>query len=90
MKFRALLLSTVLVASFGSTSWAQEPGWWGVVIARGEQQVRIEQTPVLRRPYRPLHFYGNTVRRRYYRGTAAPRPRDFLRGSAALIARRSL
>ncbi len=27
----------------------------------------IRSTPILLRPSRPGHFYGNTVRRRYYR-----------------------
>jgi hypothetical protein len=89
MRLRALFLSAVLAATFGSTSWAQEPGWWGVVIATGEDQARIEATPIIRRPYRPLHVYGNTVRRRYYRGTAVPRPRDFAQGGWSLIARRT-
>ena len=34
-----------------------EPGWLGVVIARGELREQIEATPILDRPYRPLHFY---------------------------------
>ena len=56
----------------------------------GEEQVRINSTPVIRRPYRPLHFYGNTVRRRYYRGTIVPLPRDFAQGTTSLFLRRSL
>ena len=88
MKFRALILSAVLSVAFGSTSWSQEPGWWGVVIATGPDQARIEATPIIRRPYRPLHFYGNTVRRRYYRGSPIPRPRDFAQGGVALLVRR--
>ena len=52
----------------------QEPGWSPSVIAMGAQREEIRSTDILHRPYRPLHFYGNTVRRRHYRGTAVPRP----------------
>ena len=47
----------------------------------------IREMPILERPSRPGHFYGNTVRRRYYRGTALPAPSDFRHG-AAVLARR--
>jgi|GEM_PF-911324 len=60
-----------------------EPGWMPVVVARGELREQIESMPIEARPYRPLHFYGNTVRRRYYRGTALPTAREV----AALPAR---
>jgi hypothetical protein len=30
---------------------------------------QIEATPIVNRPYRPLHFYGNAVRRAHYRGS---------------------
>ena len=39
------------------------------IIARGQQQQEIKSTPILERPNRPLHFYGNTVRRQHARGT---------------------
>ncbi|MEI8228696.1 MAG: hypothetical protein WCH77_10605 [Planctomycetota bacterium] len=29
---------------------------------------QIKQTPIEKRPYRPLHIYGNAVRRRQSRG----------------------
>ena len=44
-----------------------------MVFARGELRREIEATPILERPYRPLHFYGNAVRRAYYRGSPQPR-----------------
>ena len=89
MKFRAVLLSSVLAIAFAAPAPAQEPGWWGVVIASGPDQARVEATPIIRRPYRPLHFYGNTVRRRYYRGTAVPNLRDLTQGSLSVVVRRS-
>jgi hypothetical protein len=70
MRLRAAILSlTVGLPLFGSAIPAQEPGWSGVVIARGEMRRQIEATPILQRPYRPLHFYGNAVRRAHYRGS---------------------
>ncbi len=56
----------------GSFLCAQEPGWYGRVILPESQRKIIEATPIINRPYRPLHFYGNTVRRRYYHGRALP------------------
>jgi hypothetical protein len=65
----------------------QEPGWARPTFARPEQQAVIEATPIHQRPYRPLHFYGNTVRRRYYRGVAIPLPRDAANAAAAALGR---
>ena len=79
----ALLVLAGLTCS-GSALGAQEPGWSGNVLAFGQQRARIEATPIIHRNYRPFHFYGNTVRRRYYHGTALPRPSEFVRGPAAL------
>lgn len=50
-----------------------EPGWLPVVVATGDLRAQIDATPMEDRPYRPLHFYGNTVRRIHYRGTPIPR-----------------
>lgn len=66
-----------------TTVSANEPGWSGTVIARGVQREQIEAMNILDRPYRPLHFYGNTVRRRYYRSHTLPNVRDVANGSAA-------
>lgn len=49
-----------------------EPGWERGVIKFGAEREKIQNTPVINRPYRPLHVYGNTVRRRHYRGRAVP------------------
>jgi len=90
MKFRALILSILLAASFSSTSSASEPGWWGVIIANGEDRARIKASLIIDRPYRPLHFYGNTIRRRHFRGETLARPKDFLYGAFAWMFRRRL
>ncbi|MFT5526809.1 MAG: hypothetical protein ACI9HK_004789 [Pirellulaceae bacterium] len=62
-----------------------EPGWCGVVFAQGALKEQIESTPIELRPYRPFHFYGNTVRRMYYRGTALPSIDDLENGTRALL-----
>lgn len=86
MMRRLVAASALVVGLLGSfESMAQEPGWSGPVIARGPQRAAIEATPILERPYRPGHFYGNTVRRRHYRGTALPIPRDIAGGTGALV-----
>lgn len=38
------------------------------IVTFGETRQQIQSTPILERPYRPLHVYGNTVRRRHHRG----------------------
>ena len=40
------------------------------IIARGENREQVQNTPILERPNRPLHVYGNTVRRRHHRGAS--------------------
>lgn len=49
-----------------------EPGWRHGVVLFGEERDAKDATPILEREYRPLHFYGNTVRREYYRGSVRP------------------
>jgi hypothetical protein len=39
------------------------------VITFGPAREQIKGTPIEQRPYRPLHVYGNTVRRRHARGS---------------------
>ncbi|NLF70347.1 MAG: hypothetical protein GX575_15005 [Candidatus Anammoximicrobium sp.] len=70
MKLREAILSLVVgLPLFVSAGFGQEPGWSPVIIARGEMRRHIEATPILERPYRPLHVYGNAVRRAHYRGS---------------------
>ncbi len=68
-------------------SVAAEPGWVGQVIKPRLQREQIRQTPLIHRPYRPLHFYGNTVRRAHYHGRALPTPRDLETGLRAFSSR---
>jgi len=53
-------------------SLAQQPDWSPTIIVRGEERQQIRATPIQQRPNRPLHFYGNTVRRIHHRGTPLP------------------
>jgi len=67
-----ILASGIIFLAPGMASAASnEPGWLGVVVARGELKQQIESTPILERPNRPFHFYGNAVRREYYRFSPA-------------------
>ena len=53
-----------------------EPTWARTIIPTGQERAIVKSTPIEMRPYRPLHVYGNTVRRRHYHGTAIPLPRQ--------------
>ena len=89
MTVRSVMLAVlVTLAVTMSRARAAEPGWAGQVVARGEMRQQLDATDILERPYRPFHFYGNTVRREYYRGTPAPLPRDMVSGASALLRRR--
>ncbi len=65
-----------------------EPSWTYGIVRVGEDREAIKSMPITERPYRPLHFYGNTIRRMHYRGTAIPAPRDVVGASAATILRK--
>ena len=73
------LISIILVGSViglvTPESSAAEPGWSPVIIATGDYRKQIQATPIEQRPYRPFHFYGNTIRRMHYRGNPLPLPR---------------
>lgn len=75
------------LAVSGSKGLAEEPGWASEVVAPPPVRAHIEATPITERPYRPFHFYGNTKRRLYYRGSAIPLPSDLRNGSRALTRR---
>ena len=64
-----------------------EPAWAPNIIATPGQRYQLAQMPIQSRPYRPFHFYGNTVRRAYYRGSSLPMPRNILPEVISPIAR---
>ena len=68
-----------------SSSAAQEPGWSGRVIVTGQARTQIQATPVVYRPNRPLHFYGNTVRRRHYRSVKPSRSAVPVQAATAVV-----
>lgn len=79
------LVAIAILGSFvGDACLASEPSWQWNVIARGAEREKLQNTPIVERPYRPLHFYGNTVRRRHYRGSAVPGPRDVAGATTAV------
>lgn len=42
------------------------------VITFGSERDEIKSIPIEKRPYRPLHVYGNSIRRRHGRSVTAP------------------
>jgi hypothetical protein len=49
-----------------------QTGWVPYVVAPGPMREQIQALPIEQRPNRPLHFYGNAVRRNYYRSQGVP------------------
>ena len=90
LSLAALILSAGMLFAVpkAASAASEEPGWLGVVVARGELKQWIDSTPIVDRPNRPFHFYGNAVRRQYYRGSALPRPSDLAKGGSALVTKR--
>jgi hypothetical protein len=85
-----LAISFSCQTSFGQNVFAptmrynSRTGWYPYVIARGEDRALIQSMPMEMRPNRPLHFWGNSVRRTYYRDAAVPMFVGSQRGSFAI------
>ena len=79
---------TFLTFSFCCDRAAAQTGWHPVVIPTGVYRETIKATPIEMRPNRPLHFYGNTVRRRYYRASPLPTSGDVVTTTSVLLRRR--
>jgi len=79
--------SLFFLGGFSTMASAAEPGWSPVIVATGDYRAQIKSMPIEQRPYRPLHFYGNTVRRNHYRGNSVAMPRD-VRTNATGMGRR--
>jgi hypothetical protein len=73
---RSFLITGLFVCVMAMSGEAREPGWDWRVVTFGDQREKIQDTPILERDYRPLHFYGNTVRRMHYRGSPLPLPKS--------------
>ena len=77
----------ILLTLLAAPAIGREPNWSGTIIATGNERTKIQSTDIRKRPYRPLHFYGNTIRRMHHRGQPVPMPRDFFQGFSALLGR---
>lgn len=64
--FFVLVLMVVSVVGGGVASASETNSSIGVV-ATSKQREQLRATPIVNRPNRPLHFYGNTVRWLYHR-----------------------
>ena len=69
---RTLVIATVATVALVpvSPATASNTGFDPRIVTFGEARQQMQSTPVLERPYRPLHVYGNTVRRRHNRGAS--------------------
>jgi len=72
MRF-ALLVAAALAAvlALAAAPRAAEPP---VLVAQNLSRDQIRSLPIEARPNRPIHFYGNAVRRRYHRGASPAAP----------------
>jgi hypothetical protein len=59
-----VVLATTLVAGLVDLGLVSAKDFDPRVITFGDTREQIKSTPVTDRPNRPLHVYGNTVRRR--------------------------
>jgi hypothetical protein len=75
--FVSLVFCLLVVGLLAPKTAVAQTGWSPSVIATGEERQKIRSTPIEQRPNRPLHFYGNTVRRMHHRGTPLPSVSDF-------------
>jgi hypothetical protein len=65
----AAVALTALIAGPTAEAADSSPGVSLRIITFGETRQQLQATPIEQRPYRPLHFYGNAVRRQSRRGT---------------------
>lgn len=67
---RTFILAAIGVAAFlPAGADAAGTGFDPRVVMLGDARDQLKATPIEERPYRPLHVYGNTVRRRHTRST---------------------
>ena len=62
-------LVVAIVLSVASETQASPPtGWDSTIILRGHERAVVKSMPIEQRPNRPLHIYGNSIRRMEHRG----------------------
>jgi hypothetical protein len=68
---RTLIVAALMAAAVlpCPTADAAGTGFDPRIVTFGETREQIKATPIEQRPYRPLHVYGNTLRRRHSRTT---------------------
>jgi hypothetical protein len=72
---RVILVAAVTAATAATAAGAEfDPR----VVTFGSERDQIKSTPIEKRPNRPLHVYGNSVRRRHDRAMQSP-PRGDVR-----------
>jgi hypothetical protein len=69
---RRLLLAPVAIAALAiplpeRAEAAKQAGFDPRIVTFGAEREQIKSTPIEQRPYRPLHVYGNSIRRRHTR-----------------------
>lgn len=70
---RSLALAAVLATAVApALADASGSSFDSRIVTFGESRDQIKSTPITKRPNRPLHVYGNTVRRRHSRSPASP------------------
>lgn len=66
--FAALVAAAVAPAPGEAAGTGFDPR----IVTFGDSREEFQSTPITQRPYRPLHVYGNSVRRRHQRSFATP------------------
>ncbi|MEY3204668.1 MAG: hypothetical protein RLZZ21_999 [Planctomycetota bacterium] len=67
MLFAALVAAAVVPEPVFA---AKQTGFDPRIVTFGDAREEIKNTPITQRPNRPLHVYGNSVRRRQARGNS--------------------
>jgi hypothetical protein len=62
----ALMAAAVVPAPVEAAGTAFDPR----IVTFGDSRDELKSTPIAQRPNRPLHVYGNSVRRRHHRSVA--------------------
>ncbi|MDA7992807.1 MAG: hypothetical protein MPJ25_07165, partial [Pirellulales bacterium] len=70
LTMRTLILLALLSTGISSVPALAQTGFDPRIVVFGAEREKIENTPIEQRPNRPLHFYGNTIRRRHYRNVS--------------------
>lgn len=66
MLFAAMMLAAILPSGDAT---GRDTGFDPRIVTFGAERDQLKSIPIENRPNRPLHVYGNTVRRRQSRGS---------------------